>query len=102
MMSYFITSHLQWTLCCRCSISINIAKRVEETIGQDIAVRDDKRAVNKKRKKHIKKTKAHDNVQSTQQKTAKVATKKEEFDAVRLRLRDQYLEKKVLFATQVL
>lgn len=91
---YFLPVLMTFVFRCY-SIPVNLAKRVEETIGQDIAVRDVKRAVNKKRKNKLKKSRAHENVQVIQQKAAKVINKKEEFEAVRNRIREQYLEKKV-------
>lgn len=76
-------------------ISINLASRIGTTIGEDIAVRDDTRAVHRKRKKKIKMSRAHGKVQQKQHDVAKVVNKKEEYEAVRQRIRDQYLEKKV-------
>jgi hypothetical protein len=74
---------------------MNLASRVGQTIGEDIAVRDEVRADHKQRKKRMKKSSAGDKVQHKQQEVAKVVNRKEEFEAVRLRIRDQYLEKKV-------
>lgn len=78
-----------------CSISLNLAKRVGETIGADIAVREETRVIHKKRKQKIKKFTAFDSVQQKQQQVAKIGNKKEEYEAVRNRIREQYLEKKV-------
>ena len=78
-----------------CSVPVHLADRVEKTIGEDIAVRDDRRAVNKKRRKKIDKNRAHDRVQQKQYDKASDVIKKEEFEAVRLRIREQYKERKV-------
>jgi phage terminase large subunit-like protein len=77
------------------SIPTNLHNRIGDTIKQEITVKEDRKVVQKARKKKIKKYKAFDNVQKTQQQVAKLVDKKGEFEAVRNRLREQYLEKKV-------
>ena len=77
------------------SVTINIASQIGETIKQDIAVKAEKREINKKRKKKLKQGKAHDTIQKEQQKIATLVEKREEFEAVRKRIREQYMEKQV-------
>ena len=79
------------------SVPIQLQDRIGETIKEDIHVHEEKRLVEKKRKKKIKSGKTLYTIQKTQKKNDEIVIKREEYEAVRRRIKEQYLEKQVLF-----